>query len=217
MNPNEKTPRPEFAPARIFLKGLVTVVPAALTLYLLIASCIMAENLTGSWMRRLLPDGWYLPGMGLLSGITFIFGVGLLMHFWLFERFFQWSERQLERVPLVKSIYGMTRDFLGFFAEKKKREFSQVVMVSMPDSEMKLFGLVSRTTFDDLPSGIGGEDTVAVYLPMSYQIGGYTVYLPRSRVTPIDMKLEAAMRFALTAGVSRLDDHAPPAPPRRDR
>jgi len=76
----------------------------------------------------------------------------------------------------------MTRDFLGFFAEKKKREFSQVVMVGMPDSEMKLFGLVSRSTFDDLPKGIGGEDTIAVYLPMSYQIGGYTVYLPRTRL-----------------------------------
>ena len=37
---------------------------------------------------------------------------------------------------------------------------------------------------------------------MSYQIGGYTVYLPKSLVEPLDMSIEDAMRFTLTAGVS---------------
>ena len=47
----------------------------------------------------------------------------------------------------------------------------------------------------------GGEDLVAVYLPMSYQIGGYTVYLPRSRLTETDLSVEQAMRIVLTGGV----------------
>jgi uncharacterized membrane protein len=42
---------------------------------------------------------------------------------------------------------------------------------------------------------------VAVYLPMSYQVGGYTLFLPRSALTPIDMSREDAMRFILTAGL----------------
>ena len=51
-------------------------------------------------------------------------------------------------------------------------------------------------------SGIGGgEDLVAVYLPMSYQIGGYTIYLPRSRVIETDLTVEQAMRIVLTGGV----------------
>jgi len=43
---------------------------------------------------------------------------------------------------------------------------------------------------------------VAVYLPMSYQIGGYTLYLPRSALTVIDIPFEQAMRLALTGGVA---------------
>ncbi|MNC92233.1 hypothetical protein D3C83_86210 [compost metagenome] len=37
---------------------------------------------------------------------------------------------------------------------------------------------------------------------MSYQIGGFTVYMPRSKIEPIDMTIEDAMRFTLTAGMS---------------
>ncbi len=46
------------------------------------------------------------------------------------------------------------------------------------------------------------EDKVAVYLPLSYQLGGYTVYLSKDRVKVIDMSVEDAMRRVLTAGLS---------------
>ncbi len=77
----------------------------------------------------------------------------------------------------------------------------QVVMVELPGFGMRLLGFVSRRDFSDLPAGIGAEGDVAVYLPMSYQIGGYTIFLPRSRVQPVDLSREMAMKFILTAGL----------------
>ena len=47
------------------------------------------------------------------------------------------------------------------------------------------------------------KETVAVYFPMSYQIGGYTLFLPRERLTPVKMSMEDAMRFVVTAGMSK--------------
>jgi len=35
---------------------------------------------------------------------------------------------------------------------------------------------------------------VAVYLPMGYMIGGYTVFVPADWVQPIAMSVEEAMR-----------------------
>jgi uncharacterized membrane protein len=50
--------------------------------------------------------------------------------------------------------------------------------------------------------GLGtDEELVAVYMPMSYQIGGYTLYLPRDRIEPTDLTVEAAMRIVLTGGI----------------
>jgi uncharacterized membrane protein len=62
---------------------------------------------------------------------------------------------------------------------------------------------VTREDFTDQPPALApAKDTVAVYLPMSYQIGGFTIFLPRSQVEPVDMSMEDAMRFTLTDGMS---------------
>jgi len=66
---------------------------------------------------------------------------------------------------------------------------------------VKLLGFVTREDFGDLPPGFAGEEVVAVYLPMSYQIGGFTVLVPKSNTQSVDMGLEDAMRFAITGGV----------------
>jgi uncharacterized membrane protein len=41
---------------------------------------------------------------------------------------------------------------------------------------------------------------------MSYQIGGYTLFLPRTAVTPLNMSFEEGMKLVLTGGVSRDKD-----------
>ena len=69
-----------------------------------------------------------------------------------------------------------------------------------------------RSDLDDLDAAIAGEDRVAVYLPMSYQIGGYTLFVPRGWITPLDMSVESALRNTLTGWV-RTD--APSAPAER--
>ena len=76
-----------------------------------------------------------------------------------------------------------------------------MVSVQLPGIDMRLLGFLTRSDFSDMPKGVGNEDEMAVYLPMSYQVGGYTVLIPRKRVTPVPMSREEAMRFVLTAGL----------------
>ena len=66
-------------------------------------------------------------------------------------------------------------------------------MVTIGDDQTSLMGLMTRDDFSDLPEGIGDDETVAVYLPMSYQLGGFTVMVPKSKVRPVDMKVDQAM------------------------
>ena len=77
-------------------------------------------------------------------------------------------------------------------------------MVTIAGTDTRLIGLVTREDFENLPSGIDDKnsESMAVYLPMSYQMGGFTVFVPKKNVTPVDMSIEEAMRFALTAAVS---------------
>ncbi len=187
---------------RTFLTGLVTALPVAASLYLLVWLVVSAESVLGSTMQSALPDLVYLPGMGLALVVIVIFLIGLLMRTWLVQRLFAWAEAVLYRTPVVKSVYGTLRDLFVFMTESRHAELQQVVSVRFGNANMKLIGFVTRSDLAGLPQGINGMEDIMVYLPLSYQIGGYMVIVPRGQVEPLDMSFEDAMRLALTAGLS---------------
>ena len=187
--------------SKIFFTGLAAVLPIMLTVYILIWLSSSLESILGEIIKLILSDRLYVPGMGLAAGVGLIFIVGLMLRAWVVRRFFAMSEHLFDRIPLVKAIYGSIRDLMGFFAGGKDQGFSQVVLVTLGDTDMKLLGFVTREDFSDLPAGLVREGDVAVYMPLSYQIGGYTVMLPRSAIQPVDMSMQEAMRFAVTGGM----------------
>ena len=188
--------------SKTFLTGLITLLPVVLTLYLLYWFVLTAETAMGTMIRRVLPADLYWPGMGSIAGLVVVFLVGLLMHAYVVQRLFAWGEEVLYHLPLVKSVYRAIRDFFNYFSPDKAKEFEQVVAVSIGDTGMQVLGFVTQATTEHLPEGFRGEDSILVYLPLSYMIGGYAVLLPRSAVRPVDMSMEEAMRFTLTAGVT---------------
>jgi uncharacterized membrane protein len=188
--------------SRTFLTGLITILPVALTLYLLYWLVVSAEAALGGMIRLVLPENLYWPGMGSIAGLVIVFLVGLLMHAYVVRRLFAWGEQILYRLPLIKSVYGAIRDFLNYFSPDKKNEFEQVVAVSIGDTGMQVIGFVTQAVPEDLPEDFREEGSILVYLPLSYMIGGYAVLMPRSAVRPLDMSMEEAMRFTLTAGVT---------------
>ncbi len=185
---------------RIFLAGLLTVLPALATLYLVLWLVGTMERFFGAQLKWLMPDEYYRTGMGLLLAVLVIFGVGLLTHAMLFRRVFGWAERLLLEIPLVRSLYSALRDLFGLIASGQDAAALQVVAVTLPGTQMRLLGFVTRSEFSGLPEGVGRPGEIAVYLPMSYQIGGYMLMLPREQAVPVEMSREEAMKFVLTAG-----------------
>jgi uncharacterized membrane protein len=189
--------------SRVLLRGLVMMLPIVITLALVYWLAVSAEALLGSLARLVLPDKYYFTGLGVLLGIVLVFLAGLTINVWFTRMLLERAEALMERIPVVKSIYGAIRDLAAFLSADKSRERFQKVVIVALGQDMRLVGFLTREDFTDLPAELAHtDDTVAVYLPMSYQIGGFTVYLPRSKVVPIDMTIEDAMRFTLTAGMS---------------
>jgi uncharacterized membrane protein len=183
----------------IFLTGLLTVLPVIATIYFTVWVLSVLERFFGKQLIFLIPDEWYRTGMGLLVAIVFVFAVGVLMHAILFRRVFGLAEWLLLKIPLVRSVYTAMRDLLGMFGNQDESAL-QVVSLSLPGN-MRLLGFVTRADLSDAPKGLAEPDEVAVYLPMSYQIGGYTVFVPKSSLTPVKMSREDALKFILTAGL----------------
>lgn len=192
---------------RQMLTGLITILPVMLTLYLIYWFVVSTETALGSIIQFVLPDVEYWPGMGFLIALILIFTIGLLMQLYVVKALFNKIEDLLYHMPLIKSVYGAIRDFFQYFSPSRESEFQQVVAVSF-DNDMELIGFVTRSNSDSLPVAEGDPtERVLVYLPMSYNIGGYPVMIPKSRLRPVDMTMEQAMRFVLTAGVGSNSDN----------
>ena len=185
---------------RIFLTGILTLIPAVATIYLMVWLIGGIDRMFGKPLRWLMPGDEYLPGVGIVVAIALVFAFGVLMHGVLFRQVFRRLERGMLAVPLVRSIYGAMKDLLGLFGQHKDPAL-QVVSLTMPGTGWRVLGFVTRSDFADLPAGVGTEKEVAVYLPMSYQVGGYTVIVPREAISPVEMSREDAMKFILTAGL----------------
>ena len=187
---------------KLFLQGLTAIIPITITLYILFWLIKSAEALLGSLIQIIITDKYYITGMGVAAGILIVLIVGILLKIWLFNKLFGITETIFKKIPLVKSLYGSLRDLMSFFDTSTKKNFDKVVTVSLTDEGPRLLGLLTRDDFNELPEGLDEGKTVAVYLPMSYQMGGFTLFVEKSRIRPIDMSIEEAMRFTLTAAVS---------------
>ncbi len=130
------------------------------------------------------------------------------MHLFLFERLVALGSGVLNRIPVVKSVYSALQDFFGYLGHRSTGDLSRVVLVTL-EKDCRLVGFVTNPRFS-LPSRNSDDaELVCVYLPMSYQIGGFMVLLPASRLEPLDISAEDAMRLVLTAGVRSVQPNTP--------
>jgi uncharacterized membrane protein len=184
----------------VFLRGTVVVLPIAITAAVLAWLAMATENYLGEIIRYLLPNLHYWPGLGIVLGVALIFAAGILVNARIARQLLGYADALLARIPVVKSIYLSIRDVAIFMSGDSQKGFSQVVAVQIQG--MRLIGFVTTEDPKGLPGKPAAEKIVGVYLPMSYGIGGYTVYLPKALVEPLDMSLEDAMRITLSGGVS---------------
>jgi uncharacterized membrane protein len=138
---------------------------------------------------------------GVAMGLITVFAVGLMLQAWFMRRLWQWGEKLLDRMPLVRQVYRALKELVDYLSGEEQPGGSTVVMLRYGEPSMRLLGLVTRDDVDYGPQD-AEEPLVAVFLPWSYQVGGFTVYVPRSSLDKIDLTREQALRLAITAGVS---------------
>ena len=181
------------------ITGLITLLPIILTAYFLYWLAISSEEVLGKALRWALPEVVYFPGLGTIAGLIVLFFVGLLMKAVLVRQVFSLGESILYRLPIIKTVYRAIRDLFDFFSPNKEG-FGRVVIVNF--NGMEVIGFVTQEDPEKLPEAFRDRDSLLVYLPMSYMVGGYTLLVPRKDVKPCKMSMDEAMRFALTAGIT---------------
>jgi len=186
---------------RLFLKGLIVVMPVTLTVYLMVIIATKSESIFAQLIKDYLGQENYIPGFGIVTTIIAIIGVGVLVSNFITGRIVKWAISRFEKVPLIKAIYNPLKDLISLFAGGSQGQMKKVVMVNFEKMGFRSIGLVTREEFADFPKNTFEDDNIAVYIPMSYMLGGFTAIVPRSSVTEVDIPVDQAFKLAITGWI----------------
>lgn len=177
-----------------FIRGLVVVVPLALTAYV----CAVIFETIDSWL------GLRVPGAGFLITIALITVIGALASSFITRRIITALDGLLERLPFVRLLYSSAKDMLNAFVGEKKRFDKPVLVALSGDRAVKVLAFL---TSDSLAS-LGLADQVTVYMPQSYGFAGHILVVPADRVERIDADAAEVMAFIISGGVTQVESRS---------
>jgi len=150
--------------------------------------------------------GFALPGVGAVFALLVLLVTGVLVTNLIGRSLVVWGEELLNRIPVVRSVYGGVKSFAeSVFSQSNS--FRKVVMIEYPRVGVWSIGFM---TAEDVPevSERTGEPHACVYLSAALNAtAGYLVLVPKRQVVELEMSVDAAMKMIITCGVV-----VPPAP-----
>lgn len=174
-----------------FLRGLLVVVPPAIT----VAVVVWLFNLTESSIGKILPVK--APGVGLLIVLVGIWAVGVLSGNFLSKKIIAVLDAIIGKIPVVKFIYGSVKQVTKAIFETDSA-FKNVVLV--PYRECYVMGFLLLNVPEPVRQKLG-DDFVCVYVPWSMNMtAGMNLFVKKSDVIPVEMLPPDAFQFILTAG-----------------
>jgi uncharacterized membrane protein len=103
----------------------------------------------------------------------------------------------MERIPVVKSIYGTTRTGVEILTGSKDHPYRGVVLVDFPRPGIKSIGLITAKL-----GVLNGEEMVAVYIPTTpVPSSGFLVIAPSREVVVTEMSVDDAMKIVISGGI----------------
>jgi uncharacterized membrane protein len=172
---------------RYFVRGCLVSVPLALTGWVIFV--------TLRFVDQLLPFG--IPGIGILVTLSLVTLVGLFTSNVIGKSVFQFTDRLLSGMPLVKLIYTSIKDLIRAFVGDHK-SFDRPAAVALTPGGARMLGFVTR----DALHMLGMPDFVAVYFPQSYNFAGQLTVVPRDQVELLDAPSAEVMTFIVSGGIS---------------
>lgn len=185
---------------RIFWSGLQAFVPIVVTFAVVVWVFRSIEVFFGRFIQYIIPPQYYFDGLGIIVGVLLVFVIGILVNAWLIKTIYHFAESIVNKIPGIKVIYNAVKDFVNFFDKSKQTQAQYAVLVNTALGQA--IGFVTRDNLTDLPQDLGGDANCLVYIPLSYQIGGLMVSIPKKDLIKVDWEINQAMSFVITAGMS---------------
>jgi len=178
------------------LQGLLYIAPLGITAYIIYGVFTFMDGLLQELLVKFFDTK--IPGLGFLTLIIFLILVGFLGRTLIAQPIKLLFRNIIDRIPLLKFIYGAFNDLFSAFVGKEKK-FSKPVLVKVNlNSDLEKLGFITEENLELLDE----KDKVAVYFPHSYNFSGELFIVPRANIKPVDINSSDVMKFIVSAGLT---------------
>jgi uncharacterized membrane protein len=188
---------------KYFLTGLLILVPLGITVWVMAALVgFMDQSLL------LLPETWRptswmgfdIPGLGMLLTLVIILGVGMVGTNLIGQRLLVLWEKALQRIPVVKSIYGSVKQVSDTLLSGNGNAFRKVLLVRYPHPQA--WSLAFQTKVPSEVHAQLGDDYVAAFIPTAPSpVNGFYFYVKRAETIELDVSVDMALKYIVSMGV----------------
>lgn len=190
---------------KLFLKGLLTLLPLTLTITLLNFSFKILKN----WLRpiyNLEPNFLKaIPFSEFLLTFSFIIFVGLILNVFFLKRFWHFLENLLSNIPLVRPIYGGIKQLVQAFNPDDNQSFKQVVLIEFPREGTYSIGFMTS----EAPRELSPSKNIVyynVFIPTTPNpTAGFFLIVPKENVKVINITRQEAMALIISGGIIQPD------------
>lgn len=192
---------------RIFLTGLATIIPIAITWYVIIDLFKFVDHILGKFINNYLEIhfGYQVPGLGIIISLIIIFIIGLILKLTRMK-ISHFLEKMIFRIPLVKSIYFPIKEMANFLFLSRPYRFRSVVLVEYPRRGIYTVGFITNKNSCQFIKG-ADKKFYSIFLPSSPSpLTGVTVVMSCDDLTFLDITVEEALRFIVSGGTIGPDE-----------
>jgi uncharacterized membrane protein len=176
---------------RCLAAGIVALLPLGGTVF----AVLWVEGVIAtSWLAQ---RAFYFPGLGILLALSAIYLVGLFVTSFLGRWIWRRTDRLLESLPLLGTMYQSLKEILGY--DSGRERFFRGVVAVQCDEGVEL-GLVTGET-----TGPDGQPRALVFVPGSPNPGnGRLLLLEPATMRKLDVRVADALRALVSMGKAPL-------------
>jgi uncharacterized membrane protein len=194
-----------------FLTGLIIVLPAVVTVALLVWLFGTISNITDTLLFFIPQDithknqgngpvHWYWSLVALIVAVVIISVIGRLARNYVGKKTIEWLEAVMMRVPIFNKIYGAIKEVNEAFSSGGKNSFKTVVMIQFPREGMYAIGFLTSEQHDEVQAKTK-EKVVCVFIPTTPNpTSGFLVLVPVDKVTKLEMSVAEGIKYIVSLG-----------------
>lgn len=184
-----------------FLTGIVVTAPVALSLYIVWSILIWIDDRVGEIVPLHLTGEGSIPGLGIVLAVCFFILIGWFARNFIGLILLEFSDFVLERLPLVKTVYGALKQVFEMVMGKQAQAFREVVMIEFPRKDVWTMGFLTGKTNGELAEKIG-ESYLNVFVPTTPNpTSGFLMMVPEKDVKRLDMSVDEGLKAIVSCGL----------------